>query len=99
MWPFDSGKWQALWTPFAYFGIVCMVLFLWVAHRRLPADVLEIMAAATSAGVLGSLWFWIEYESWYFSLIHGVIWGCAVGLGLSHSGQWNGAAHRTTASS
>jgi hypothetical protein len=45
---------------------------------------------ATAAGVLGSLSWWLAYGPWYFSVFHGTIWGCAVGLA-----SWSFAAGRS----
>jgi hypothetical protein len=47
-------------------------------NKKLPIQFLM----GISSGVLGSLWFWIVYGPWYFSLIHGIIWGSFVGFGL-----------------
>jgi hypothetical protein len=61
---------------------------------------------ALGAGIGGSLWWWIAYEQWYLSPLHGAIWGTAVALSawsrtaapvmrreLSVQGQHLGPAH------
>ena len=35
---------------------------------------------AAAAGFLGSVWWWTEVGPWYFSAIHGAIWGALVGV-------------------
>jgi hypothetical protein len=47
--------------------------------------VLESVLLASASGALGSLWWWIEWEFAYFSLIHGAIWGVLVGLATARA--------------
>jgi hypothetical protein len=84
LWPFEQSQlWpQALWVPFVYFGLVAVIYYLWLAtHGRNAGTVWASLAGACAAGTLGSLWFWILFERWYFSVIHGVLWGVLVGVG------------------
>lgn len=81
-WPFHQGWSLAAIGPFQYFGLVAgfyyVLLTLYASrHRRLSAHVLY----AGASGTLGSLWWWITVEPWYFSLFHGAIWGTLVGTG------------------
>jgi len=83
-WPFEqSDPWpQALWAPFAYFGLVAVLYYLWLATRGWNVGALwASVAGACAAGTLGSLWFWAIFGRWYFSVIHGVLWGILVGVG------------------
>ncbi len=86
-WPADaeSPLVSALWSPLLYFGGVAGMFYAWgllLEHRRVRRPWGTILAAGT-AGTLGSLWWWIEWGPWYFSLLHGSLWGCLVGLALS----------------
>ena len=85
MWPVEEGRLSStLLGPLQGFGGVAGLLYLSLllagraAERRPIAIVL-----ASLAGALGSLWWWNEWETWYFSLLHGGIWGCLVGLALA----------------
>ena len=76
---------DALWFPYCYFGFVGLLLFVLLlspliekAARRFWVSV----ALSVGSGVLGSLWWWIIWGRWYFSLIHGTIWGVLVGFGV-----------------
>jgi hypothetical protein len=82
-WPFNLDSWpQVLWVPYVYFGLVAAVYYLWLATRGRSAGTLSAsLAGACAAGTLGSLCFWILFERWYFSVIHGVLWGVLVGVG------------------
>jgi hypothetical protein len=98
LWPFegDSGLGVA-WSPFAYFGIVSGLYFLCLsifARRRSWA---VQVACATGAGVLGSLWFWSEFQPWYFAAIHGTIWGVLVGGAASVMSEVMAAGERGVA--
>lgn len=81
-WPFHSRWYDALLGPLTSFGLVALVYYLSLAlfcakRRSLATHVL----CASAGGILGSLWWWIEFEPWYFSLLHGAIWGVFVGAG------------------
>lgn len=89
-WPFHDGWGTALLAPFQYFGFVAGLYYLSLVirvtqGRSLAAHVLT----AGASGTLGSLWWWIAMESWYFSPLHGTIWGAFVG-----AGAWAWAASR-----
>ena len=80
-WPLDGP--MAAWFigPLQVFGLVacsyCLVPRRWTAHPRAGASSLIV---ASVVGALGSLWWWLTVGPWYFSLLHGTIWGCALGL-------------------
>jgi hypothetical protein len=42
---------------------------------------------AALAGSLGSLCWWIEWSPWYFSLLHGGVWGILVGFAAVPRGR------------
>jgi hypothetical protein len=80
-WPFHGGWVAIVVSPFQYFGFVVLMYYalvaLWLNREgRLTPHV----AFAALAGVLGSLWWWIAIGPWYFSVLHGVIWGTFVGI-------------------
>jgi hypothetical protein len=81
-WTFHDGLASSLLAPLQYFGFVALLYYaavtFWLAteHRLGPH-----VALAVAAGTLGSLWWWIVFEPWYFSPLHGAIWGTFVGLG------------------
>ena len=88
VWPFTEGGggFQALWVPIAYFGVVGGLVYAWTVFPSLEGASLGVSVLASSiAGVLGSLWFWALYEYTYFSVIHGVLWGCLVGVAVWHT--------------
>ncbi len=78
----------AVW-PFCYFGLAGLLYYAWLnfgrglASTRLSAQ----LAAGSLSGALGALWFWTNWGVWYFSLLHGTIWGCLVGYGVWRSQQ------------
>jgi hypothetical protein len=75
----------AAWSPLIYFGGVSALLYLWLAAgatRHSPG--LTVVGAALAAS-LGSLCWWIEWGPWYFSLLHGGVWGTLVGLAALRS--------------
>jgi hypothetical protein len=80
-WPWgQSGGWtDAIWVPFPHFGLVAAIYFVAFVAPGLRGRRMPIMVAAVCAGVLGSLWWWIEFEPWYFAAIHGSVWGLLVG--------------------
>jgi hypothetical protein len=80
LWPFDEGI-KALWAPVPYFGLVALCYYLCLCFRRRRDGLPIHIGAGTAAGVFGSLWWWIEWEPWYFSLVHGTLWGVLVGFG------------------
>jgi hypothetical protein len=87
VWPFvngDSAR-QGLWTPFCFFGLVSALLFLWLACPQRPLRPLSNILAAVLAGVLGSVWWWIMWKTWHFSILHGTVWGLSVGSVLARS--------------
>jgi len=82
----DNDSWNDVVAgPIQLFGGVATLLYLGVAHTPTRPLRGKAVIVATTAGVLGSLWFWIG-DQWYFSLLHGAVWGCLVGLALSKSG-------------
>jgi hypothetical protein len=81
----ESGA-TAAWAPFLYFGFVSAVLYLSIVCGLFDEGIARSLACAIAAGVLGSLWFWIDSEPWYFSPIHGLIWGVLVGVGIGRTG-------------
>lgn len=81
-WALHEGWGAALLGPLQYFGLVALLYYLAVAlcldrERGLTAHV----ALAAVAGILGSLWWWIAMGPWYFSVLHGAIWGTLLGAG------------------
>jgi hypothetical protein len=92
-WPFDEGWLGAFTSPLSTFGLVVCVYCLMPAGwtRGVRVGVQSVLLAS-AAGALGSLWWWIGYGPWYFSLLHGTIWGSAVGLA-----SWTSAVRREAA--
>src|SRR5260370_27595873 len=83
-WLFDGGgKWtEPVFMTFQTFGLVALIYYLCLALGRFSRRCLGVpLLYACSAGVLGSLWWWVMWEPWYLSLIHGTIWGILVGYG------------------
>ena len=82
LWPVRGG-WNGVHTPYCFFGLVPVVYLLLTTlqpvceHRSLVRQI----ARGCAAGILGSLWFWVSWEAWYFSPLHGAIWGVCVGVG------------------
>jgi hypothetical protein len=89
----DSGP-GVIWAPFAYFGLVSALLFLLRIRVGAVGGVVRQVSCATVAGVMGSLWFWIDSEPWYFAPIHGTIWGVLVGLGLARLAKTHAVAEQ-----
>ncbi len=88
LWPFQNASWLgAAWAPFAYFGIVSATYFALLGTWGLQRGRVAHAACGACAGVLGSLWFWSEFEPWYFAIIHGIIWGLFVGTGAYRAGE------------
>lgn len=89
-WPFtERAGVERLWMPYAYFGLVSA---LWYASliaclsRTFRRPWPQMLLGALS-GALGSLWWWSDFKPWYFSLIHGTIWGALVGYGIWRAQQ------------
>ena len=89
-WPAEgeSSLISVLWSPLPYFGGVAGLLYLsLLLAGRAAGRPWVAIAASITAGTLGSLWWWIEWGPWYFSLLHGSTWGVLVGLALSRTAQ------------
>jgi len=83
IWVFrDNTAGAVVWSPFAHFGLVSALYFLGLSFGGLRRDRLVNVIYSVCAGVLGSLWWWLEFKPWYFALIHGTIWGILVGVGI-----------------
>jgi len=80
-WPFHESWSHILLAPLTWFGSVSLILYLCMSLRSV-ADLRTRILQASLAGVLGSLWWWISWKPWYFSLLHGGIWGVCVGVGI-----------------
>lgn len=81
-WAFQGSDWSnPILLPFLYFGFVALLYDLSLLYLR-PRQTapLECVLFTSASGVLGSLYWWIAWESWYLSPLHGVIWGVPVGL-------------------
>ena len=88
LWPFQADPGLAVaWVPFAYFGVVPVLLFLMLCVYGARRSWGVQAACATCAGVFGALWFWIEFQPWYFAVIHGTIWGLLVGAGVHRANR------------
>ena len=89
-WPvFSSNAIQSLLlAPFFYFGVVSALLYAWLLKRRSSTPRWGDMAAASCAGAVGSLWWWSQWGPWYFSLLHGGVWGCCVGWAVQSTETW-----------
>ena len=86
LWPFDGPLMSSdrLVAPFLYFGLVGVLLAAGVTllsasnFQRRPVAI----TVGVASGVAGSLWWWSEWNRWWFSLLHGGMWGALVGYGL-----------------
>ncbi|SRR5713101_125660 len=81
-WQFHEEWTQAVFGTLLTFGLVALIYYLCLSlggifRRNLGSHLLY----ACAAGILGSLWWWIAWKPWYFSLIHGTVWGILVGYG------------------
>lgn len=81
-WPFHQGWALGVLGPCQYFGLVSGLLYLALisCRQRVPNVAIWVLSASAS-GALGSLWWWASAEPWYFSPLHGTIWGAAVAAG------------------
>ncbi|MBI3324487.1 MAG: hypothetical protein HYZ92_04320 [Candidatus Omnitrophica bacterium] len=85
-WPFLGPQPfpDLLWTPYPYFGLVggiyCFLLSVCAQLKR--ASAVHHVLSASLSGIIGSLLFWISSKVWWFSLLHGTIWGLLVGFGV-----------------
>ena len=91
-WPLSDMvelNWGLLVWPLQFFGLVGVLYYgVLNLHRgRNGASLPTHVRFGILSGVLGSLWFWIAIQPWYFSLLHGTIWGCLVGFGVWKSQQ------------
>jgi hypothetical protein len=90
VWPAAGGSQigSILWIPVAYFGAVAGLLYasLLLARRSVGRRWMPLLGAI-AAGILGSSWWWVEWGPWYFSILHGSVWGCFVGLALSRGNR------------
>jgi hypothetical protein len=83
LWPFQGNPGlDVTWTPFAYFGMVSALFFLFLSMWGSQRSCVIQAACGSGAGALGSLWFWFEFQPWYFAVIHGGVWGLLVGWGV-----------------
>lgn len=81
-WPFHQDWSMAMLAPLQYFGFVAGLYYLCLVlpFARTRSLGVHVLCASASAA-LGSLWWWIAMEPWYFSPLHGAVWGTAVGVG------------------
>lgn len=76
--------WEYLWGFYQTFGFVgaCyyvgLALLGGLAEQRLARH----LAYGVVSGILGSLWWWIAFGPWFFSLLHGAVWGLLAGWGM-----------------
>jgi hypothetical protein len=89
---FTEGAVAALVQPLEVFGLVAAILWLSLVALRSTRSPGGFLVAAVLAGVLGSLRWWIVYQRWYFSLLHGAIWGLSVGTALWVAARRSGGA-------
>ncbi len=84
VWPSMKITTEALLLPYLCFGLVGVVYFFLLticqglAVKRLSVHLL----LGSVSGTLGSLGFWLPFEPWYLSVLHGTTWGTLVGLGM-----------------
>jgi len=95
-WPCDMFRRHAYlyvlptWTVvYTRFGLVAALFGLWLARGRRASSPMREIAAACACGVAGSWWFWEEF-GWYFSPVHGCIWGSLVGWAAWRAGALGG---------
>ena len=96
-WLFKGNRGDFYYMPYLCFGLVAVVYYLalgFIRLRNIQATSLAFfVAVGCLSGTLGSLWWWILWKPWYFSLLHGVVWGSLVGFGL-----WESQKKQTAAS-
>ena len=82
VWP--RFVWETLWQPYFFFGFVGSIYYFFLSLcRQLSQKHLAVhLLMGSLSGSLGFLLLWVEREPWYFSLIHGTIWGALVGWGV-----------------
>jgi hypothetical protein len=84
-WPVRYGfsTEDSLMAPFAFFGLAGALYYLFLCVFKTLRDTrLSFhIAAAVFSGIAGSLWFWVSSKPWYFSPVHGAVWGICAGLG------------------
>ncbi len=91
IWPLGDGKLEILGLlryPFEAFGLVGATYYVFLSFFDQIGRSLRVRHVmwGVISGCLGSLWFWTSYH-WYFSLLHGTIWGSLVGFGVWKSQQ------------
>jgi hypothetical protein len=80
-WPFFEHWEGMLVKPAFSFGLVASLYYLFlVLYCGKKRGLGPHLIGAVVSGILGSLSFWIGF-GWYFSPIHGAIWGILVGIG------------------
>ena len=84
VWPFNGSGLEALWGLLQYFGGVSLLYYflLNICQQFSEERWWRHVLLGCASGVLGSLGFWMPSGRWYFSLIHGAIWGALVGYGV-----------------
>lgn len=83
-WSLYTDLSDLLWWPLVYFGLVGLLLYVGLVFlKRLSTmQALPYIVVGVLSGTIGSLWWWIQWKPWYFSILHGAIWGTCVGVGL-----------------
>ncbi len=97
-WPLRL-KWSELYMPYLYFGCVALVYGAVIAaRRRLTFERLrDSLLVGILSGSVGSLWWWSLWRPWYFSVLHGLIWGSFVGVAVWKTyGESSGATRSDT---
>jgi hypothetical protein len=94
VWPIANPQsvFDAAWAPFFHFGGVALLLCAWLTWRGWAVRPAWHVLAAVLAGVFGSLWWWIAWGPWYFSLLHGGVWGLLAGSAIWRSRPVGGHA-------
>lgn len=79
-----NPSWETWWWPYYAFGLVGVLyyFFLTICRQLDSKKLLRHVLMGTISGAMGTLWWWISAQPWYFSLIHGTIWGTLVGFGV-----------------
>jgi hypothetical protein len=80
-WAFHEGWTHALLGPLQYFGLVSLLFYLVLALPNHARSRPTHIGLAALSGIIGSLWWWVTVGPWYFSILHGGIWGALVGAG------------------